>query len=143
MVGCDSRCSSPSTLEPLRVSPYHPLASTHHSLSALGPFPATLFPRAQSRGTRNQHSCRKTAPVSPLPATLTDTPSHKSFGCHSYENTGGVPTPLPPLATKFFRRNTYIKYVHNSNRMNTYKTNNFNVCRINTCRKHSAWGSYC
>src|SRR5713101_3864792 len=56
----------------------------------LSPFPATRLPRAQSRGTRNQPFCRKTTPVSPLPATLTDTPSCKSFACHSYENTGGV-----------------------------------------------------
>src|SRR5713101_6408706 len=84
----------------------YPLATTHCPLSTLSPFPATL--------TRRRHSCRKTASVSPLPVTLTDTPSRKrasdedasperaqrvegsllwpdAFPCHSYENTGGVP----------------------------------------------------
>src|SRR5713226_7549460 len=62
----------------------------------LSPFPATL--------TRNQHFCRKTASVSPLFATLTDTPSRKSFPCHSCENMGGVP-PLVPASTSRRPRN--------------------------------------
>src|SRR5229473_2735842 len=58
----------------------------------LSPFPATL--------TRNQHFCRKTPPVSPLLVTLTDTPSRKSFPCHSYENMGGVPPLVPASASR-------------------------------------------
>src|SRR6266849_8548114 len=37
-------------------------------------------------------------PLSPFPATLTDTPSRKSFACHSYENTGGVCLPANNLS---------------------------------------------
>ena len=37
-------------------------------------------------------------PLSPLPATLADTPSSKSFACHSYENTGGVSLPANNLS---------------------------------------------
>jgi len=81
----------------------------HPTARTLSPFAAAL--------TRNQHSCRKTPPVSPFLATLTDTPSRKSFACHSYENTGGyifpakIPLVFPsfldqPLASKFFRMNT-------------------------------------
>jgi len=62
----------------------------------LSPFPATL--------TRNQRFCRKTPPVSPFLATLTDTPSRKSFPCHSYENMGGVP-PLVPASKSRRPRN--------------------------------------
>jgi len=58
----------------------------------LSPFPATL--------TRNQRFCRKTASVSPLFATLTDTPSRKSFPCHSCENMGGVPPLVPASASR-------------------------------------------
>ncbi len=60
------------------------------AICPLSPFPATL--------TRNQPFCEKTSSVSPLFATLTDTPSRKSFPCHSYENMGGVP-PLVPAST--------------------------------------------
>ena len=93
----------------------------HPTARMLSLFPATL--------TRNQHFCRKMPPVSPLPATLTDAPSRKSFPCHSYENMGGVSLSLltrhQPLASKFFRINT-CKTVSKQTtltlfRINTYK----------------------
>jgi len=82
--------------DPPRLFPpspaYSPLPNFEFRVSnfaflPLSPFPATL--------TRNQRFCRKTPPVSPLFATLTDTPSRKSFPCHSYENMGGVPALVP------------------------------------------------
>ena len=59
------------------------------AICPLSPFPATL--------TRKQPFCEKTPSVSSLFATLTDTPSRKSFPCHSCENMGGVP-PLVPAS---------------------------------------------
>ena len=82
--------------DPPRLFPpspaYSPLPNFEFRVSnfaflPLSPFPATL--------TRNQRFCRKTPPVSPFLATLTDTPSRKSFPCHSYENMGGVPALVP------------------------------------------------
>ncbi len=82
-----------------RVKIYRPIFPFHFSnfrISPLSPFPATL--------TRKRHFCRKTAPVSRLLATLTDTPSRKSFPCRSYENIGGVP-PLVPASKSRRPRN--------------------------------------
>src|SRR5713101_1220475 len=91
---CSHLPSSPPILGDLGVET-NPIL-LHPSGRMLSPFPATL--------TRNQRSCRKTPPVSPLLATLTDTPSRKSFPCRSYENIGGVP-PLVPASKSRRPRN--------------------------------------
>ena len=88
----------PDQCHPLPSSPAHlPLPIFEFRLSNFGIWPLSPF---LATLTRNQRFCRKTPPVSPLFATLTDTPSRKSFPCHSYENMGGVPPLVPPSASR-------------------------------------------
>src|SRR5216684_1096059 len=74
---------------------YSPLPNFEFRVSNFAFLPLSLFPATL---TRNQQICKKTALVSAFPATLTDTPSRKSFPCHSYENMGGVCLPANNLS---------------------------------------------
>ena len=68
---------------------------TSHCPLPLSPLSATL--------TRNCSAAQSCNVLSPLFATLTDTPARKSFPCHSYENTrGGIPVSVKGSPTSSF-----------------------------------------